>query len=134
MVFPSITAPAARNLETTTASCFREAADLESNDYVLNAPGEGESIWNKGEFVLYDYWGKQSGYINVYQDVTYEREQSRRIKKMAVRDPLTGLANRAGMYEYFDTIDKSKRVSFMAPHPLKPSCTKGRILLGTRPA
>lgn len=105
--------PSVRNAVELEQACFREAADLESNDYVLNAPGEGESIWNKGEFVLYDYWGKQSGYINVYQDVTYEREQSRRIKKMAVRDPLTGLANRAGMYEYFDTIDKSKRVSFM---------------------
>ena len=64
-------------------------------------------------FRLKDYWGKESGFTYVFQNVTLEREHNQRIKKMAVRDQLTGLAHRAGMYEYVDQQMSDEYASFM---------------------
>jgi diguanylate cyclase (GGDEF)-like protein/PAS domain S-box-containing protein len=101
-----------QNVDDLTNAAFAEADGYEPDDCVVSA-SHGRSIWHRNSFRLKDYWGQQTGYAYVFQNVTSEREHNLQIKRMAEHDPLTGLANRAGMYEYFDAMDKSGFASFL---------------------
>lgn len=87
--------------------------EYQENDYMIVLPNVGRTIWNMSRSALSDYWGNNTGDVYIMQNVTSEREHRHRIKEMAVSDPLTGVANRAGLYEYYDSLDKSGYATFM---------------------
>lgn len=82
-------------------------------DYIVFAEDGSKTVWTHSEFELSDYWDNQYGYIHIFQDVTQERALEDTIMNMAVHDQLTGLPNRAGMYKYFDALDKSRVATFL---------------------
>ena len=102
-----------RMADEVNTGFFHKTDTFEPGDYTVISPRQGKMIWHMENFRLKDYWGNQSGYAYVFQNVTTERLHSQQIKKMAAHDSLTNLPNRAGMYEYFETLDKSLSASFM---------------------
>ena len=91
---------------------FRELPNGSAGDYYPAVPCARKVIWNISSFELRDYWGDGYGYVYILRDVTREREQSQRIKMMAVHDHLTEIANRAGLYEHYDAMDKNAAAAF----------------------
>lgn len=84
-----------------------------AEDYIIPGPDGREAIWSCSRYDLKNYWNEQCGNTYVFRNVTRERRQERKIMGMAVKDQLTGLPNRVGMYEYFDTMDKRGKASFL---------------------
>lgn len=82
-------------------------------DYIVTSEDGNRTVWTHSEFELNDYWDNQYGYIHIFHDVTQERALEDKIMNMAVHDQLTGLPNRAGMYKYFDALDKSRVATFL---------------------
>jgi len=106
--------PVGQYFDEIIEKVFVKDSSFEQHDYILNNSTTGErTIWNLTSFKLQDYWGNHTGYTYIMQNVTREREQTRRIKNMAVRDSLTGVANRAGIYEFLDTLNKNDKATFM---------------------
>ena len=91
---------------------FRKLPNGSAGDYYPAAQSVRKVVWNISSFELRDYWGNEYGCVYILRDVTREREQSRRIKMMAVHDHLTGIANRAGLYEHYDAMDKNAAAAF----------------------
>lgn len=92
---------------------FEKSREFGTEDYIIPGTDGKEAIWTYNKFDLKDYWGKKYGYTYIFRNITLERKQERRIRMMAVKDQLTGLANRMGMYEYFDTMDKRGNATFL---------------------
>ena len=104
--------PVGKPFRDVMDAAFERLNDFDNNDYTLDRDSGEKDIWNLSSFKLQDYWGNHTGYTYIMQNVTREREQTRRIKSMATSDPLTGVANRAGMYEFLDTVNKNQRATF----------------------
>ena len=51
--------------------------------------------------------GGQDGFVTVALDVTQQKLQESRLKRLAQRDPLTGLLNRAGFEDALSALDPS---------------------------
>ena len=105
--------PVGKSFEDVIGSVSRSVKDYQENDYMIELPDVGRTIWNMSRSTLRDYWENDTGDVYIMQNVTSEREHRRRIKEMAVSDPLTGVANRAGLYEYYDSLDKAGYATFM---------------------
>jgi diguanylate cyclase (GGDEF)-like protein/PAS domain S-box-containing protein len=89
-----------------------KSLEFGTEDYIISRPN-GTEIWTCNKFDITDYWGKQFGYTYVYHDVTLERKQEKKILNMAVTDYLTGIPNRAGMYQYLNAMDKNSFATFL---------------------
>lgn len=92
---------------------FKKSGEFGAEDYIIPGADGKETIWTCIKFDLKDYWGAQYGRTYAFRDVTQERKQEKKIRMMAVKDPLTGLPNRMGMYEYFDAMDKRGNATFL---------------------
>jgi len=95
------------------AQKYEKLTEFGAEDYIIPQPDGRKAIWTRNRFELKDYWGNQYGCTFVFRDVTLEREQQKKIMSMAVRDQLTGLPNRTGMYDHFDAMDKSGSATFL---------------------
>lgn len=92
---------------------FEKTREFGAEDYIIPGQDGREAIWTCNRYDLKNYWGEQYGNTYVFRNVTRERRQERKIMGLAVKDQLTGLPNRVGMYEYFDTMDKRGKASFL---------------------
>lgn len=101
------------NMREVNQRIFHKVDSWENDDFTTVSPCGKKNIWHAEYFVMEDYWEQQIGFSHIYKNVTSEREHTLQIKKMAIHDPLTGLANRAGMYEYFDKLDQTACAAFM---------------------
>jgi diguanylate cyclase (GGDEF)-like protein len=79
---------------------------------------DGTTMVVEGDYIcIYDSHGRITGHFGVQRDVTFEREarealeeSEKKLREMAVRDPLTGLYNRRYVYERrLPMAEKAKR-------------------------
>jgi diguanylate cyclase (GGDEF)-like protein/PAS domain S-box-containing protein len=79
---------------------------------------DGTTMVVEGDYIcIYDSHGRITGHFGVQRDVTFEREarealeeSEKKLREMAVRDPLTGLYNRRYVYErLLPMAEKAKR-------------------------
>ena len=79
---------------------------------------DGTTMVVEGDYIcIYDSHGRITGHFGVQRDVTFEREarealeeSEKKLREMAVRDPLTGLYNRRYVYERLLPLgEKAKR-------------------------
>jgi len=92
---------------------YEKIREFGSEDYIIPCPNGDKAIWTCNKFDLKDFWGTQYGFTYMHRDVTLERKQERKILGMAVKDHLTGLPNRAGLYKHFSAMDKDGCSTFL---------------------
>ncbi|MFN7151066.1 MAG: PAS domain S-box protein [Microthrixaceae bacterium] len=77
--------------------------------------GEGRSIWTRATTTLLrDDDGQPQHFLTQVEDIEERRHLLEQLRRSALRDPLTGLANRAGLEEYLSSLPPSTEIGVIA--------------------
>ena len=76
---------------------MQQALAGEAVDFTLDYPGDGGSTWLALSCIPLKLDGVIDGFVGISQDISMQRREQQRLARLAERDPLTGLFNRAGL-------------------------------------
>ncbi len=100
-------------IDVVLSEYFRPSEEYGKNEYIrIGENGTSKLYWHLSKFSLRDFWGEYTGNIYILEDITKQREQSQQIFRMMRTDPLTGVNNKAGMYDNFRNSEKKGKSSF----------------------
>ncbi len=77
--------------------------------------GTGQSVWTRATTTLLrDEDGVPRHFLTQVENIEERRQLMEQLHQAAIHDPLTGLANRAGLEEYIDTLEPGTTVGVIA--------------------